>query len=226
MNPDEIQNAEDNIVREYEGGLQNVIQALDPPSHYVVSYPSLVRVSRHLCEQANDNGESRIDAVTAIAHMAYGWMPTTLKRCDTEGQGHQDGRTILHAYQIQAYQQAIDFIQGFTGSPINNSWTGLSKALHFINPEVFPIWDSNVAMNFRNNANRNLIYGWANNKNRYICCIDWCHSVLDPGNNSENAVTIRKAVTEVQGLFDRHAGYGISRIRALEFTLFTIGRNL
>jgi len=81
-------------------------------------------------------------------------------------------------------------------------------------------------MNFRNNANRNSIYGWANNKNRYICYIEWCHSALDSGNNSENAVTIRKAVTEVQGLFDRHAGYEISRIRALEFILFTIGRNL
>ena len=42
-------------------------------------------------------------------------------------------------------EKANDFIKGFKGEPINNSWVGLSKALHFINPEIFPIWDKNVA---------------------------------------------------------------------------------
>ena len=43
-------------------------------------------------------------------------------------------------------------------SPVNNSWIGLSKVLHFINPDIFPIWDSRVAKCF------NMLYPYQFNK--------------------------------------------------------------
>lgn len=122
MDLEQIQAAEERIIQEYQGGLQTVRPKIaDPQNHYVVSYPSLCRVSNHLCEQAQDNGdeESRKDAIRAIAHIAYGWMPTILNRCDTEGEYHEDGQTILHAHIVNTPEEAIKFVNGFTESPIN-----------------------------------------------------------------------------------------------------------
>ncbi|MCY4227551.1 MAG: hypothetical protein OXF20_07665 [Gammaproteobacteria bacterium] len=110
-------------------------------------------------------------------------------------------------------------MQGFERPPINtaNAWVGLSKALHFINSRIFPIWDSRVANNF------NVAAG---NQGYYICYIEWCHSVLDPGNKNQNAIDIRNAVNEVRNLFVQNVGYGVSKIRALEFILFVMGKIL
>ena len=46
-------------------------------------------------------------------------------------------KTNTAAYR---FLQAIDEV-----APINRSWVGTSKFLHFLNPEIFPIWDSRVA---------------------------------------------------------------------------------
>ena len=180
MNLDEINHAEDKIIGEYKQNFPNVLQELRPASHYVVSYPSLLKATRRHCKRVNLNQESKADAIYAITHMTYGWMRRILTYCDITGEKHENGLTILDAYQIQTCQQAIEFVQGFEESPINTegAWVGLSKALHFINPKCFPIWNSNVAKNFGTDP-----YG-EHGKQKYICYIEWSCSVLNPTNDA------------------------------------------
>ena len=85
--------------------------------------------------------------------------------------------------------------------------------MHFINPEIFPIWDSNVARTFglqgyRYQVNTIQVYG---------CYIEFCHSALD-------RQTVAEAVKQVQDLVCCYAGYEVEKIRALEFMLFAIGK--
>ena len=140
------------IKKESEGGLKKVESELcrsngdQRMNHYLNTYCSLLKVSQSLCEQANGDPGFQSDAIVAIAHMAYGWMPTTLKKCDINGEIGRNGRhTILDAFDVKSSGDARKFVEGFASSPINDSCIGLSKSLHFINPEFFPIWDSKVA---------------------------------------------------------------------------------
>lgn len=246
MTPQQIQEAEDNIVNEYDGGLQQVENALSPTDKYLVSYPSMRRTSQFYCTTAQTvGGAFREHSIIAIACIAYNWINNQiLTYWDTEGNDHADGLTILHAKNIATPEQAIQFVQRFARSPINTpeAWVGLSKVLHFINPQFFPMWDIQVAKNFKARPNEytieqyeNHVRNWMDHQ-KYICYINWCHGVLDPEKDNHNTIDVRRArnrrakirqaVKKVQNLFVKRVGYGVSRIRTLEFILFVIGRQL
>ena len=208
---------EDSAKATIEKGLADYESVIDLKNPYIKSYPSLLRISQHLCKQAENNDIANVDKMMAIAHIAYGWMPTILKNSELKEkptESHNQGQTILDAYGISSEEKANDFIKGFIKSPINNSWTGLSKALHFINPEIFPIWDSKVAKNF----DIKITYGNSDNartkmKDEYLCYMKFCHSNLE-----------LPAVAEMQNSFRHKAGYEVSKIRAIEFILYTSGK--
>lgn len=67
-----------------------------------------------------------------LAHAVYGWMPTILKSYNLDGLCVEDIRG------------------GFLPEEpaLNNSWVGTSKMFHFLAPDVWPIWDSRVALHF------------------------------------------------------------------------------
>lgn len=116
-----------------------IFEFITTKNQYLKSYPVLIKATEILCR---DMGS---DAIPAIAHLVYGWMPTILKSYDFEGKSNA---LIFQALDIQDVLEAHAFIQKFTSSPVNNSMVGLSKVLHFINPEFFPIWDRRVAKHF------------------------------------------------------------------------------
>ncbi|MDE0310451.1 MAG: hypothetical protein OXI60_11585 [Acidiferrobacterales bacterium] len=183
----------------------------DPENYYIRSYPYLLRSCKVLYEQTKSNTETEDDAILAIAHIAYSWMPTVLKSCELkEAQiaQHKKDQTILDAFRISC-EEAKHFAAGFEHSPINDSWIGLSKALHFINPKVFPIWDSNVARSFETNISSSK----KKQKKDYLCYFEFCHSHLD-----------LPSVKKIQDYFAEHKKYEISRIRAVEYILFISGQ--
>ena len=210
------------IKKEFEDKLKNVRFALCPSNpdqrmnHYLNSYCSLLKVSQSLSKQAIGNPNFRYDAIVAIAHMAFGWMPATLKMCDINDEKEHNGKNkILDAFDVNTLDDAKCFVKSFASSPMNNSCIGFSKSLHFINPEIFPIWDSNVAETFEMDRYYQIkkipVYG---------CYIDFCHSVL------VDCQTVAEAVKEVQDLFCCHAKYKVEKIRALEFILFVRGKRI
>lgn len=74
-------------------------------------------------------------------HAIYGWMPTILKKLDLEDIDNtliilnnvKNSKTILSKEDLLLLKLRI-----------NNSMVGVSKLLHFINPEKYAIWDSRV----------------------------------------------------------------------------------
>lgn len=192
--------------------LAEIKPKIDPENRYIKSYPSLLKVSQFLCEQAKTKAITEDDAILTIAHMVYGWMPRVLGTCQLEAEQikcHKQNLSILDAIGVSS-KQAKDFVDGFEYSPINNSWVGLSKALHFINPEVFPIWDSNVAEIF--DIKRGSYRSEEQKKQDYLDYIEFCHSILE-----------LPAVSKIQETFKKDAGQKVSKIRALEYILFISG---
>ena len=174
---------------------EDLSQKVDPTHHYVKSYPLLLKSTAHLCGAMGSN------AVPGIAHIVYGWMPTILKNLTFDDHINDH---LIAARQINDFQSAFNLVDGLETSPVNNSWVGLSKVLHFINPEFFPIWDSVVAKNFGVSdykIKQKKIY---TNYMKFI---------------SENLEF--KSVSTVQDLFEKRANYTISKVRACEFILFT-----
>ena len=174
---------------------EDLSQKVDPTHHYVKSYPLLLKFTAHLCDAMGSN------AVPGVAHIVYGWMPTILKNLTFDDHINDH---LIAARQINDFQSAFNLVDGLETSPINNSWVGLSKVLHFINPEFFPIWDSVVAKNFGVSdykIKQKKIY---TNYMKFI---------------SENLEF--KSVSTVQDLFEKRANYTISKVRACEFILFT-----
>ena len=90
-----------------------------------------------------------IDDVIVGASFTYSWMPTILnfKVADFDAGAFEATKLLNKLKKVkstlelsdQEYKM-IEEIKPF----INNSLVGTSKLLHFVNPEVFPIWDSRV----------------------------------------------------------------------------------
>ena len=170
------------------------IRCIDANEQYLRTYPQLLRSTAIL---AKEMGE---DALPAIAHMAYGWMPTILKKFSDS-----KPRIVSPATGCRSFEEASELIQSLEDSPINNSWVGMSKVLHFINPEFFPIWDSRVAKQF------DLKISQVNKKNHFI---EYLTFVEEHRNND--------AVKKVQEAFVKEVGYSVTDVRACEFILFSV----
>jgi hypothetical protein len=178
---------------------EDLSQKVDPTDRYVKSYPLLLKSTAHLCDAMGSN------AVPGVAQIVYGWMPTILQNLTFDDHINDH---LIAARQINDFQSAFNLVDGLETSPINNSWVGLSKVLHFINPEFFPIWDSVVAKHFgvsNHKIKQKKIY------TKYMKFI------------SENLEF--KSVSTVQDLFEKRANYTISKVRACEFILFTAPKN-
>lgn len=171
------------------------IPCIDPENHYIKSYPYLLRATELLCK------EMGTDSTIVVSHIAYGWMPRILNYHFS----NHDEKMLHHAQNVASFKEARTMIEKIDSSPVNNSWIGLSKVLHFTNPKYFPIWDSKVANNFDVKTN----YQMEKRKN-YIDYIDFIESQLE-----------RKIVFDVQNEFKIRANYEVSKARACEFILFS-----
>jgi hypothetical protein len=100
----------------------------------------------------------------ATAHAVYGWMPTILKKVNNLLQMSNfvigvRGLSFADAHPIVERMATLG--PGSVFFSLNNSVVGTSKLLHFLLPDLFPIWDSRIArlFNFKNAShNRPLAY--------------------------------------------------------------------
>ena len=164
-------------------------------SQYMISYPILLEAAQNLMLSMGAN------AVVPIAHIAYGWMPTILKKYNSD---QKELRRVFEAKDVGSICEAKVCVAGFNTSPINNSIVGLSKVLHFINPHYFPIWDSRVAIHFgiKNQS--------VNSVNKYYDYLDII-SVLNKHNSTEM----------LQKLVFTELNFEITKTRSSELILFS-----
>lgn len=79
-------------------------------------------------------------------HIVYGWMPTIPDFSLPAGLDPAARKRVvklLNAARSRAL--TVDELAWLVGRFANNSIVGLSKLLHFVAPNRFPIWDSRVA---------------------------------------------------------------------------------
>ena len=162
---------------------------------YDQSYKALVDLG------ANVRGNGDGLDVLALAHAVYGWMPTILKNYQLDVLASMP---VLRIRTVENIGGAIELLDDWLPSrpPVNNSWVGASKMLHFLNPDVFPIWDSRVAMRFEMKASS--LYG---NRKHYIEYLEFCHEFMEA--NASDLDHYRAAHMP-----------DVSRLRALELIMF------
>ena len=103
-------------------------------------FNSYLYILSHLkAQKGNLNPESTMVAICLI----YSWMPRVPHKVVIKD---NDVIKLLNkayhsTYENKLSEQEIETIQ----FSINNSMVGTSKILHFINPNVYPMWDSNIA---------------------------------------------------------------------------------
>lgn len=112
---------------------------------YSKAYPALLSHFRDL---------RNLDWAAAVVgvHIVYGWMPTIPRLAGImawDENKRQNTVDVLLAAQSGRMLSVSELI--CIKALCNNSIIGASKLLHFLRPDVFPIWDSRVAKVFTKN---------------------------------------------------------------------------
>lgn len=86
------------------------------------------------------------------SHAGYSWMPKIMPSyCEDNWQaGDGANPTVLQRIMaVESKEDAIAFLETMQSkAPVANSWIATSKTLHFLKPDVFPIWDTKIADHF------------------------------------------------------------------------------
>ena len=174
--------------------VNTAVDGFDPNENYTASYPNILNASKILLNHMGPQ------AIPAISFLAYGWMPTILNYniCP------ENNEKIFSGSKVKGASQACSFVESVENSPINNSWVGLSKVLHFINPDNFPIWDRRIARHF----NLSSSYQMSKREN-YLSYLRFIHANLDHPFLQDRKLKLRKIF-----------GYDATLIRIIEFSLF------
>ncbi len=164
---------------------------------YLLAYPKLLKFGETIHEVNEDN-------ICLLAHMAYGWMPTIL----TLRQEHLGG-CIQSANALIQFTESENTIEPHIENMalyINNSVVGASKVLHFLKPDLYPIWDSRVSTALFNNSNN------TRKQENYLAYYQYCHGLRATSGIADLVKTLSEKV-----------GYLITSIRAVELILYLIG---
>jgi hypothetical protein len=141
--------------------------------------------------------------VIGAAYAVYGWMPTILKKKP------EAAELVKFAKYLKKNTQKKDALSHLRERPqitraVNGSTVGTSKFLHFVAPEIFPIWDSNIALVFS-------ITSKIDDPATYLDYCDAVHSHLD---DTAKPVVWPAKLPE-----------GISDVRKMEVCLYAYGKN-
>lgn len=99
--------------------------------NYLKTYPYFISFFQE--------NELNIKNFVVGTNMIYGWMPTIL---DLNLNKEKELLNIFNRIKINDDLNLIDFL--ILKNSINNSVVGMSKLLHFANPQKYPIWDSRI----------------------------------------------------------------------------------
>jgi len=143
------------------------------------------------------------------AHLVYGWMPTMLEiYTDNPDMDLETGTTLLNRAKNGEVLTDNDF--NFLIKLINNSLVGTTKLLHFINPEVYSIWDSRVYSYFY----QEKAYNYRINKiEKYREFLKKCDEIRGDTRFGEFHQSVNNKM-----------GYDVSAIRAIEVIMFLNGK--
>jgi len=142
--------------------------------------------------------------VTGATYTVYGWMPTIPKREPKAADLVEFLRDLKNIVQKEdAFSKLRD--QPHITLAVNGSTVGTSKFLHFAAPEIFPIWDSNIA----------LVFGMKSKVNDPATYLDYCDAVHRRLDDKTNPIDWHAELRKPKEL---------SAVRKLEFCLYAYGK--
>lgn len=173
-------------------------------SSYHVSYKRFIK---YLAKKADLTEEKLISA----AGMAYSWMPTTIniQKELIPGSYSAVKRLVEDSDSVtdKDIKKASEFLSG--------SVVGISKVLHFLDPENFPIYDTGIYCFIYRKSNRPS-YSTVNRARRYV---RYCENVRSLSKDKEVQKLVKKDV--VDGIKHKYNyDFNISYIRAIEVAMF------
>lgn len=127
-----------------------------------------------------------LDDLIIGANFVYGWMPTILNLYHNGKDLNCALAAINKAKNAKNHHDLTDFDLELLKSIVNNSFVGVSKLLHCINPVVFAIWDSRVHRFLDEACGSNCKTRDTNNLNKFRAY----HHLLDELENINNVVKI------------------------------------
>ena len=174
-------------------------QPIDKSDKYIVTYPVFIDFFRQMSAYRKE------DLLTGIAFV-YSWMPRILtvkseslpllaEYCT------QFKNQYTAAVESQLFEQALEANRG--------SIVATSKLLHFMFPEQFPIYDSHI-YKYCWNKERSYHYQ-VNNLESYQEYRKMCLKL-----------TTGEEIHILQTMVNDRLGYEVSKLRALEFSMFQI----
>lgn len=93
----------------------------------------------HFIKYFNERDEITEHDLIIGANFTYGWMPTILNFKSDEF-----GSAVSILNRAKELERITDAQLNTLKKLINNSLVGVSKLLHFVNPDVYAIWDSRI----------------------------------------------------------------------------------
>lgn len=167
--------------------------------NYLISYPHFINYFKHL---DTINEENLVIGISFV----YSWMPTVLKKLDKKL--FTQAITVLNKAK-QNHKLTIDDYK-LLKQTFNNSIVGTSKLLHFINPDKYAIWDSNI-FKFLHNECFQAHHYRIENITMYIDYLQLVNS-LTQLDNFDGFYTKVKSMLKENG--------SISKFRAIELIMF------
>lgn len=173
---------------------------------YIRSYPHLLDFFQ------NKKTITEADFVCG-AHMVYGWMPTILDLYPlAPNQSFEMGPELLMRARKDGklVEAGFESLKGM----VNNSLIGASKLLHFVAPDKFPIWDTNIyAFYVLGKRHPEKItrpaHQQVNQIHHYLCYLE-----------SLKEIQTDKKFIKFHQEVNTALGYTVSKLRAIELVMF------
>ncbi|MBE7172693.1 MAG: hypothetical protein INR73_19095 [Williamsia sp.] len=175
---------------------------IDKADKYIVTYPVFIDFFRQTSAYTVE------DLLTGIAFV-YSWMPRILTiKSEALPKLSEYCNQFKNQYQAEIetplFAQAVEALEG--------SIVATSKLLHFIFPDQFPIYDSHIYK-----------YCWDKEKSYH-------YQVKNPLNYHSYRemclkTTAGEEIHDLQKMVTDRLGYQVSKLRALEFSMFQIRKS-
>jgi len=137
-------------------------------------------------------------------NFTYGWMPTIFEFCSDN---FEESLSILNRAKKGEIPKKEQL--GILRSLFNNSLVGTSKLLHFINPEIFAIWDSRV---YRYLTGKSAYDYRINDYEAYLSYLKFC-----------DYLTSHSDFGRVHRVICDLVGYSMTKFRTAELVMYSAG---
>ncbi len=137
-------------------------------------------------------------------NFTYGWMPTIF---EFRSNNFDEAIEILNKAK-KGTIPTLDQIKVLKGL-LNNSLVGTSKLLHFINPQIFAIWDSRV---YRYLTGKEPYDNRIGNAEAYLLYLNFC-----------KYLTSEHAYDKVHASIIKKVGFSMTKFRTAELIMYING---